>query len=226
MTEESTKLKDEMAAIRNQLDQKANELLAVESQSKAFENELLLKEEKINELMDKINETSEDAKASASKLGMLDELRKELGEANKSSQELFEKNKGLYDEIKTLKEEKAHQEEMLLQSAVKFKSFQEKIEELTLAREKDEPLKESLNKELEEKNAQLAEFKIQVSELNEERATLFKTIDELEAVKIKYEVLQESSTGNEKTKIENEHLRKRLEQACEFNEKGIKRIYK
>ena len=215
-----------MATIRDQLDQKTNELLAVQSQSKAFENDLLLKEERINELIAKINETSEDAKSSASKLDMLDEIRKELGEANKSCQELFEKNKELYEENKTLKEEKAHQEEMLLQSAMKFKSFQEKIEELTSAREKDEPLKENLNKELEEKNAQLKEFKIQVSELNEERATLFKTIDELEAVKVKYEVLQESSTGNEKTKIENEHLRKRLEQACEFNEQGIKRNYR
>ncbi|CAG5101555.1 Oidioi.mRNA.OKI2018_I69.YSR.g17205.t1.cds [Oikopleura dioica] len=122
-----------------------------------------------------------------------------------------------------VQQEKAHQEEMLLQSAMKFKSFQEKIEELTSAREKDEPLKESLNKELEEKNAQLTEFKIQVSELNEERATLFKTIDELEAVKVKYEVLQESSTGKEKTKIENDYLRKRLEQACEFNEQEVEK---
>ena len=81
---------------------------------------------------------------------MLDELRQELGEASRSSQELFVKNKELYEANKKLQEEKTQQEEMLLQSAMKFKSFQEKIEALTAEQERSEKLKETLSKEIEE----------------------------------------------------------------------------
>lgn len=220
LNQEGSKLTIEIASIRDQLDAKTSELICVQGQAETLKNDLLLKEDKINELSRKIREISEETQSSASKLGMLDELRQELSETSKTSQELFEKNKELYEENKKLLEEKTQQEEVLLQTAMKFKGFQEKIEELKAEQEKQVNLKEILAKEIEEKTTKLSDYKNSVNELNQERITLFKTIDELEAIKLKFEELQKNSDANSKAKIDNEHLRKRLEQACEFNEAG------
>ena len=220
LNQEGSQLKIEIAAIKNQLDIKTNELLDVQSRAETFQNDLLLKEAKIVELSNKISEISEEAKSSASKSGMLDELRKELSETSRTSKELFDKNKELFEENKKLLEEKTHQEEVLVQSAMKFKSFQEKIEELNAEQEKQVNLKEKLAKELDEKTSSLSEYKKSVKELNQERLTLFKTIEELEAIKVNFEELQKKSDAHSKAKIDNDHLRKRLEQACEFNEAG------
>jgi chromosome segregation ATPase len=220
LNQEGSQLKIEIASIKDQLESKSSELLNVQSRAETLQNDLLLKEDKINELSNKISEISEEAKSSTSKSGMLDELRQELSETSKTSQELFEKNKQLYEENKKLLEEKTQQEEVLLQSAIKFKGFQEKIEELKAEQEKQESLKEKLAKELEEKTFSLSEYKNSVNELNQERLTLFKTIEELELTKVKFEELQKSSDANSKANLDNEHLRKRLEQACEFNDAG------
>ena len=220
LDQEGSQLKTEIASIKDQLDLKKSELLIVQSRAETLKNDLLLKEEKINELSNRISEISEEAKSSVSKSGMLDELRRELSEASKTSQELFDKNKRLYEENKKILEEKNHQEEVLVESAVKFKSFMKKIDVLEKEHEKNVKSKNILAKALEEKMCSLSEYKNSVNELNEERLTLFKTIEELEAIKDKFEELQKSSDAYSEAKIDNEHLRKRLEQACEFNEAG------
>ena len=220
LDQEGSQLKTEIASIKDQLDLKTSELLIVQSRAETLKNDLLLKEEKINELSNRISEISEEAKSSVSKSGMLDELRRELSEASKTSQELFDKNKRLYEENKKILEEKNHQEEVLVESAVKFKSFMKKIDVLEKEHEKNVKSKDILARALEEKMCSLSEYKNSVNELNEERLTLFKTIEELEAIKDKFEELQKSSDAYSEAKIDNEHLRKRLEQACEFNEAG------